>query len=399
MNVAWPAGPRSSAAARCLFAVAALLVAWPACTETPPQILKATERVADWQLAHLQTEYVPAGPADPRSPRGWAVGTFFVGLTALADRSGDPRYAQAVYSQGRREHWMLEGRAFHADDYLIGQAWIWAYDRGRDPAAIAAVKERLDAIIDAAPRGSLDYGSSPPLDAESACQKRWCWVDALFMGPPTFAALAHSTRDERYTRYADAEFWAAADFLWDPQESLFFRDSRFFTLRGPHGEKIFWSRGNGWAYAGLARLLSMLPADHPNRPRYEALFRSLSARLVKLQKPDGYWPASLLAPPAGTPPESSGTALFTFGLASGVQSGLLPESVYRTAARRGWAALERAAHPDGRLGWVQPIGASPDAVSEGDTEPYGVGAFLLAGAATYDLALGGAQGTSRQAAR
>jgi len=118
----------------------------------------------------------------------------------------------------------------------------------------------------------------------------------------------------------------------------------------------------------------------------------MSARLVMLQKPDGYWPVSLLAPPAGTPPETSGTAFFTLGLAYGVKSGLLAEPVYRRAATAGWTALERAVHPDGRLGWVQPIGAAPDSVSADDTQPYGVGAFLLAGAARYDLARADARG-------
>jgi hypothetical protein len=41
--------------------------------------------------------------------------------------------------------------------------------------------------------------------------------------------------------------------------------------------------------------------------------------------------------------------------------------------------LNGAVHPDGMLGYVQPIGAAPGAVDENSTEIYGVGAFLLAG--------------------
>jgi hypothetical protein len=252
---------------------------------------------------------------------------------------------------------------------------------------IAAVKARFDAIATAAPKNPLNFSDAPHPGMEDACELRWCWADALFMGPPAWAELSRATGDPKYLAYADGEYWATVAYLFDEKEYLFARDSRFFTRRGPHGEKTFWSRGNGWVYAGLARMLQFLPPDHPSRPRYEALFRKMSERLVALQKPDGYWPVSLVAPPQGTPPETSGTGFFAFGLAYGVKSGLLPEPRFRAAAMRGWAALKAAVQADGKLGWVQPIGAAPDAVSADDTQLYGVGAFLLAGSAIYDLAL------------
>jgi hypothetical protein len=85
------------------------------------------------------------------------------------------------------------------------------------------------------------------------------------------------------------------DFLYDPGEKLFFRDSRFFERRDPQGRKQFWSRGNGWVFAGIADVLDFLPKNSPHRPRLENLFREMAARLKSLQKADGYWPPSLLA--------------------------------------------------------------------------------------------------------
>ena len=361
-------------------AVAAfLLLCAPAVAQKADAILSLTERVADWQIAHLDTTYVPTQPNDQASPRGWVYGALFDGMGALADVAPDPRFADAILAHGKRQGWELEQRTFHADDYVIGRSWVWAYEHSGDPKTIAALKSRFDAIIAASPKGPLDYGKDPPPFQESGCQLRWCWADALFMGPPTFAALSRATGDRKYLDYADREFWATTDFLFDKAEHLYARDSRFFTRRGEHGEKIFWSRGNGWVYAGLARMLQLLPADHPSRARYVALFREMSAKLITLQKPDGYWPVSLLGPPENTPPETSGTGFYTFGLAYGVRTGLLPEPVYRTAAEHGWQALANAVAPDGMLGWVQPIGAGPDAVTRDDTRPYGVGAFLLAG--------------------
>lgn len=367
-----------------ILSVAALLAAG-ASAETPAQTVALMSKVADWQLAHLDTTHVSTGPNDQASQLGWVYGAYYIGMTTFADHTSDAKYANAVLEQGRRQNWSLEARPFHADDYVIGQTWVWAYERTGDPKTIASVKARLDAIAAAAPKVSLAYGSNPPPNVESACQLRWCWADALFMGPPTWAELSRATKDPKYLAYADAEYWTTVDFLFDKQENLFARDERFFTRCGSHGEKVFWSRGNGWVYAGLARMLQLLPADHPSRPRYEALFRKMSERIVTLQKPDGYWPVSLLGPREGTPPETSGTGFHTFGLAYGVKAGLLPEPRFRDAAEHGWSALKAAVQPDGKLGWVQQIGVAPDVVSADDTQLYGVGAFLLAGSAMADL--------------
>ena len=139
--------------------------------------------------------------------------------------------------------------------------------------------------------------------------------------------------------------------------------------------------------AGLARVLQYFPADDPGRGRFEALFRAMAAKVAALQQPDGYWRASLLDPDSWPTPETSGTAFFTYALAWGVNEGLLERRRYESAVRTGWDALVRAVQPDGRLGYVQrpddrPAGAEPD-----HTEPYGTGAFLLAGSEVYRLAV------------
>jgi unsaturated rhamnogalacturonyl hydrolase len=42
-------------------------------------------------------------------------------------------------------------------------------------------------------------------------------------------------------------------------------------------------------------------------------------------------------------------------------------------------------HTDGKLGWVQQIGAAPASVTFEDNQEYGSGAFLLAGSEMYKL--------------
>lgn len=347
-------------------------------------ILKTMKHVADWELAHPGQAAYPASGQESTNPLGWVVGTFYTGLTSLADRSTDPRYAEAIFNLGEKENWALGPRPFHADDYEVAQNWIWAYGRKHDPRMIAAVRARFDAVIAANPTDSLIMVRAP--GGLGGCFRRWCWSDALFMGPPGWVALARVTGDSRYQVYADREYAATTALLFDSATGLYYRDSSFFGKRGEQGERIFWSRGNGWVYAGLARILTLLPANSPSRSYYEKLFLQMSRAVLPLQKADGTWAPSLLDPRPNTPPETSGTGFFTYGIAWGIDHGLLKGPQWRHAADKGWAAINRAVDADGKLGWVQQIGSRPDAVAADHTQPYGVGAFLLAGSAMYDLA-------------
>ncbi|MBO9543462.1 glycoside hydrolase family 88 protein [Caulobacter sp.] len=371
-----------AAALACLAFAASGASAQPA-PATPPQgvdlpssALTLGRAVADWQLWHMdgQFDYVKTHRENTQKPRGWIQGAFYVGLSAFAERTGDLTYAGAIWNHGDEEGWGLGKRPLHADDHVIAQAWLWFYARDHNPAQIAPVKARFDAILADPPTADLKFIDGTE---QQPCQVRWCWSDALFMAPPTWTALSAATKDPRYAAYGAKEFWAATDYLLDKDQSLYFRDSRFFERRDAQGRKIFWSRGNGWVYAGIVNILKTLPANHPDRPRYVALFRKMSARIAALQKPDGYWSVSLLAP-EHSPPESSGTAFFVYGLAWGVNQGLLKDPKYARSARLGWSALARAVQPDGRLGWVQQVGYAPDHVEAGDTQLYGAGAFLLA---------------------
>jgi rhamnogalacturonyl hydrolase YesR len=350
----------------------------------PDAPLAVAERLADWQLAHRDdTSLVSRFSDETRRPASWEQATFWIGMTALADhRPDDAHLARAVLAMGEGEGWRPGPRPYHADDQAIAQAYLWAASHGAGAAAVAPTRAHLNRILAEPPQVGLAFYAGPN---GIECETRWCWADALFMAPPAWIALSRQTGDARYRRYALAEYRRTVDFLYDPAERLLYRDSRFFERRDAAGRKEFWSRGNGWVFASLARIIPMLPAGDPDRTWMEGLFQAMAARLVALQKPDGYWAPSLLAA-ENAPPETSGTAFFTYGLAWGVKAGLLERAAYEPAARRGWAALTRAIQPDGRLGYVQQVSDRPEQVAPTDTQYYGTGAFLLAATAIADLA-------------
>jgi rhamnogalacturonyl hydrolase YesR len=345
------------------------------------------ESVADWQLAHIENRaaFPPNAPPDTWEPRGWIQSVFYIGLADLADRSGERRFSQAVMDRGASQHWQPGERLMHADDQVITQLYLWAHARVGDPAMLAPTRANFEAILAHPPQVSLEFDANTVRGVGTPCQARWCWCDALFMAPRSWVELSAAVGDVRYLAYADAEFWATTDYLYDRTEHLFFRDSRFFQQRDERGAKIFWSRGNGWVLAGIARVLEVLPADYPRRSRYEALLRGMAARLVTLQAPDGYWPASLLAGDRSQTPETSGTAFIVYGLAWGVNHGVLDRASYQKSIERGWDALARAVDANGKLGWVQQVGVAPDSVRAEDTQFYAAGALLLAGGQVRDL--------------
>jgi rhamnogalacturonyl hydrolase YesR len=361
-------------------------------------VIRLAEKVADYQLANMAGGYIPDNASsDTPDKTGWVQGALFVGLIDLADHSDKDIYRQTVISRGAANKWELGKRFYHADDHAIAQSYLWASQHGAGPEAIAPLKKRFDTILAFRPQVGLEHREyTDPRGVD--CDERWCWADAIFMAPAVWLELSKVTGDAKYADYAKAEFSAATAYLYDKDEHLYYRDSRFFTRRGPNGEKVFWSRGDGWVLAGLARMIPLLPKGDAGRKEMETVFREMSARLIKIQKPDGYWSPSLLSDPAKSLPESSGTGFYTYGLAWGIKAGLLDAATYEPAVRKGWTALTRAVHTDGKFGYVQPIGDRPDNVGFDDTQFYGVGAFLLAATAVADLDLKSGKDLTVQAA-
>ena len=139
--------------------------------------------------------------------------------------------------------------------------------------------------------------------------------------------------------------------------------------------------------AGLVRTLQYLPMNHPDRPRFEQLFKDMAAKILTCQQPDGLWRASLLDPESYPLKETSGSGFYTYALAWGVNQGLLDRATFEPAVRKAWAALVSCIDADGKLTHVQPVGADPKKFAEDSTEVYGVGAFLLAGSEIYRMAV------------
>lgn len=342
--------------------------AGPSSDLQPPAILDVMQRVADWQLAHW-TERPPS--------EGWVIGVADAGMMALAGISGDTKYRDAMAAQGETNGWQL-GRLFYdADDHCIGQAYAELYLLRRDPKMIAPLRERFDGILANPSRETtLKY-----FRHETGERENWTWCDAMFMGPPTWMRLYAATGDRRYLDFAVTNWWRTTDYLYETNEHLFYRDDTYFDKQEANGRKIFWARGNGWVMGGLARTLEYMPRNEPDRARYEQQFRQMAAAVAALQDPhSGLWHSDLLDAKDYPQPETSGSALITFGLAWGVNHGLLSRARYKPVIAKAWHGMIGQIYADGRLGNIQQTGAAPAYYLPSSSYNFGVGAFLLAGA-------------------
>lgn len=328
---------------------------------TRKNVSQAIQKVADWQLKKARANF----------NQDWTFAALYAGFMAVPDAANGRKYRDAMLEMGKGFEWQLGPRVQHADDQAIGQTYLDLYFLYRDPAMIAPTQQRMDAMM------------RLPDDAEKPL---WWWCDALFMAPPVLAKLARETGDRKYLDFMDREWWITSNLLYSPQDHLYYRDKSFFNAHEANGAKVFWARGNGWVFAGLARVLAEMPPDYPARPRYVAQFREMAEAIASLQGTDGLWRAGLLDQAAYPLPENSGSAFNAYGFAYGVDSGILDRKKYLPIVKKAWQGLLAHVYEDGRLGCIQPVGAAPGAFTATSSYVYGTGAFLLAGSEIYRLA-------------
>lgn len=358
---------------------------------TPESVKILTAKVADWQIKTFEEQgkyrALPSNPPDWMNrdryhDLEWHHGALYVGMDQWRKVSGDSKYTQWLKDIGERNQWKLHERPYHADDHVVGQFYLSLYEDLNDADMLNSIREQFDWIMENPKTNSIAWDKQSPDDIH----KRWDWSDALFMVPPVWARLAKMTGDERYLEFMDQEYRATYDLLWSDKDHLFWRDSRFISQSEKNGEGVFWSRGNGWVFAGLALMIPDFPENWEDRFFYIDLYKKMAVRIKSLQRDDGSWSMGLLGGIEGYPvKETSGTAFFAYGLAWGINEGILDRETYEPIVLRAWLALANAVTGEGFLGYVQPVGAEPGDSFADATEVYGTGALLAAGSEIYKM--------------
>lgn len=312
----------------------------------------------------------------------WTRAVFYEGLMELYKI--DPKLEDLKYMEdwGEYHHWGLRDGAIktrNADNQACGQVYIDLFLMKNDSVRIKPIKENIDNML-----------LSDKADD-------WSWVDCLQMGMPVFSRLGTMFKDPRYYEkmydlYAYTKNKHGVNGLYNQSEGLWWRDKAFVPpYKEPNGQNCYWSRGNGWVYAALVRTLETMPKNAPHRDEYVKDYLAMTKAILPLQRKDGFWNVSLKDESNFGGPEVTGTALFVYGLAWGVNHGLLPAKKYKKLINTTWQALLPTVHTNGFLGFVQGTGKEPkdsqpvtfDSVP--DFEDFGLGCFLLAGVETLRM--------------
>jgi rhamnogalacturonyl hydrolase YesR len=313
----------------------------------------------------------------------WTRGVYYEGLMALYAIDRDASYYDYAVRWGDAHHWGLRNgiRTRNADDQCCGQTYIDLYQIDPKPERLRDIQADIDAVV------AGDRNDD------------WTWIDAIQMAMPVYAKLGVVKKDPRYWEkayeiYTYTKTKQGGSGLYNADEHLWWRDKDFLPpYKEPNGQNCYWSRGNGWVFAAIARMLDIMPKDAPHRAEYETMLRDMAGALAAVQRDDGFWNCSLHDPTHFGGKETSGTALFTYGMAWGVRNGVLPADKYVPVIAKAWHGMAtEALHPDGFLGYVQGTGKEPKDSQpttydkKPDFDDFGLGCFLLAGTEVYQLA-------------
>lgn len=365
----------------------------------PSEVMSRSAEVA----AYFMNAYPDVGATSNvgdkvRSSKIWTRSVFYEGLLNLWREEQRPEWLDYTVRWGEFHKWVsssdTEAKAHNADYQCCGQSYLQLYmlDPSRTER-MTHIKMRIDDMM---ATGRVNF---------------WTWIDAIQMSMPVMAMLGDITGDTSYwTRMYELYAYTrdkqggskkgGGSPLFNTSTGLWYRDYQFDPpyrdLTDPTAD-CYWSRGNGWVYMALARVMQFTPASELHRPEYEADFRAMSEALLVLQRTDGSWNVSLHAPAnfgsAGSEgPEMTGTSLFLGGMAWGVRTGLLDRATYLPAIARGWESMSAAVRPDGSVGYMQGTGSKPEDggpityLSQPDFEDFGIGCWLWGAAEIHALA-------------
>jgi unsaturated rhamnogalacturonyl hydrolase len=312
----------------------------------------------------------------------WDGAVYLTGNMAAYDATGNSTYLSYAQSWAGAHGYGLVGgdSTRNANSQEAGETYIRLYQLSGASSDLTHITASVKAMVNSS--GSTD----------------WTWIDALNMAMPVFAELGQINANTTYAAKMYSEYHYTKSVIGGPglyntAVNLWSRDTTFL------GTNIYWSRGNAWVFVAHAKVLATLPTSDSHYAEYLATFRAMAAKLLTLQQSDGFWYANLLNPSQYPTPETSGTSGFTYGLAWGIEAGVLDSATYLPAMTKAWNGMvATAVHTNGFLGYVQGVGSQPSSsqpTTYNSTADFGVGLFLQAGMEVAKLA--SASGTSAAA--
>ena len=159
------------------------------------------------------------------------------------------------------------------------------------------------------------------------------WLDGLYMAAPFYAeyvAAEHTSSD--FTDIINQFVWMEK-YSRDSATGLLYHgwdESRLQKWANPKTGQSpeFWNRAMGWYMMGLVDVLDYIPTNYPRRNELIQILNRLATAVTKYQdaKSGVWWQITNKANQSGNYLESSGTAMFVYGMAKSIRKGYLSNS-------------------------------------------------------------------------
>jgi rhamnogalacturonyl hydrolase YesR len=369
----------------------AAILAFPVSAQpTADEVMQVTRLANDYFMSKYSDPTVPTNVKRVRPSSLWTRAVYYEGLMALYDIDPQQRYLDYTDKWASFHKWTPRNgiTTNDADDQCCEQTYLMRFEKVGDSTMIRPTIANL--------QHQMKTPNTKKPEAEGALCGWWTWIDAIQMAMPVYMHMYKLTGDVRYRDHGmNMYVWSRdtlAGGLLNKKSGLWWRDKDYVPpYKEPDGQDCYWSRGNGWVYAALVRCMNQLPAKDKVYKRLKKDFLLMTKGVVATQREDGFWNPSLASTNYAMP-ETSGTALFLYGLSWGMNQGYLKVKDYKPIADRAWQAMVKTAvHRDGFLGWMQGTGKDPSAGQPlsydkvPDFEDYGTGCFLLGATEYYKL--------------
>lgn len=174
------------------------------------------------------------------------------------------------------------------------------------------------------------------------------WMDGLYMAEPFHGKYANNFMDEAEAQkiwdHIVLQFDQIEKHNRDPKTGLYYHGwdeskQQRWADKNTGLSKNFWSRGMGWYGMALVDILDLIPEDHSGRERLLGYLKHYAEAIIKYQDATGAWYQVLDMPDReGNYLEATGTCMFTYTLAKGVNKGYLSD-VYMERAKKGYEGI------------------------------------------------------------
>ena len=362
-------------------------------------VLESAQKTNNYFMMKYSDPTLPTNVKKVRPSSLWTRAVYYEGLMALNAIDPQQRYIDYAMTWADFHKWTPRNgvNTLDADDQCCGQTYVElaALKGGDQKALLANVIANLDHQM-VTPNSKKQTSTPKAKTNVNSLYGWWTWIDAIQMAMPLYMQIANVTGEQKYRDHAMQMYrWTRNECgggLFNTKDGLWWRDADYVPpYKEKDGKDCYWSRGNGWVYAAIVRCMNQLSPKSKEYKELKKDFLLMSNGLLSCQHEDGFWHASLVSDVDYPTPEMTGTALFLYGMAWGIQQGLLKTKTYRPACDKAWQALASCVHNDGFLGWNQGTGKEPSAGqpvtfdSVPDFEDYGTGCFLLGASEYYKL--------------